>query len=69
MLKCNEPGTLYTATRNLLNEDNRNIATISIEAGIPYPWLITFREGKFNNASVNRIQYLFEFLTQSKLPL
>lgn len=61
--------SLVIRTRELFKADPRSMRDISIECGLGFSWLQTFSAGKIKNPSVNRVQYLYEFLTQSKLQL
>jgi len=67
MYPCDQPQSLITKTFVLLKEDERSLADISIRAQIPYFWLESFSKGKVKNPGINRVQYLYEFLTGKKL--
>ena len=62
-----KPQSLYLKTRQLLKDDKRPLRMIGQATAIPYYWLKKFSAGEIPNPAVNRIQYLFEFLTKSKL--
>ena len=59
--------SLYTNTRRLLKADKRPLRMISNCTNIPYYWLKKFSAGEIAAPNVNRIQYLYEFLSKSKL--
>ena len=69
MQNCDEPGSLLEKTRDLLKQDPRGLLDIYNETGIPFYWLKKFASGGFGNPSVNRVQFLYEFLTQDELQL
>lgn len=56
-----QPGKLMQHTAALLRE--RNILRVYEETKIPYYWLRKFSSGETKNPSVNRVQYLYEFLS------
>ena len=39
------------------------------DTGIPFHWLKKFIRGEFQNPSVNRVQFLYEHLTKTKLKI
>jgi len=59
------PGSLMMKTIALL--DGRDLLLIYKDTGIPFYWLKTFRAGKTQSPSVNRVQALYEYLSGSKL--
>jgi len=61
--------SLMKKTLTLLEKDKRTSLELCLETKIPFYWLKKFRDGGFKNPSVNRVQFLYEFLTQSKLPV
>jgi len=67
------PETLMEKTRRLLRESPKSIPDIHAElkmAGIrdiSYYWLRKFSSGAFQDPSVNKVQKLYEFLTDSVL--
>ena len=62
--------TLLNKTKALLKEDKRSLFDIANASGIPFYWLQRFASSQsVKDPSVNRIQYLYEFLTNSKLPV
>jgi hypothetical protein len=60
-----EQSTLLVKTLELLK--GQNLLHIYRDTGIPYYWLKTVASGKTKSPSVNRIQYLYEHLTGTKL--
>lgn len=63
------PGTLMLKTFDLLKNDKRNMSDISIDTGISFFWLQRFSANNMKNPSVNRVQYLYEQLSNTKLIL
>ena len=61
------PGALMLQTHELLKKDGRSIADISIETGITFFWLQRFSAHMMKNPSVNRVEYLYEYLSGKKL--
>ncbi len=63
--------SLLEKTRELLNTrlDNEDEALIAIcyETGFAYHWVRKLGLGQFKNPSVNRVQFLYEYLTGTKL--
>lgn len=62
-----KPGTLYNETRRRIKQDKRTLLMISQATAVPFYWLKKFSAGEIANPAVNRIQYLYEFLSKSKL--
>jgi hypothetical protein len=60
-----QPNSLMVETTKLLK--NANLVKVSYETGIPFYWLRKFKEGVYTNPSVNRVQCLFEHLSNTKL--
>ena len=60
-----QPNTLMVETTKLLK--TANLIKVSYETGIPFYWLRKFKEGAYLNPSVNRVQNLFEHLSNTKL--
>lgn len=60
-------GSLYNTTLDLLTKTDIPMTTIASETALPYDWLKQLRRGKIPNPSVNRIQKLYEFLTNRAL--
>lgn len=61
------PQTLVEETRRLLKADPRTLRLIGQWTGIPFFWLKKLSAGEIANPAVNRIQYLYEFLSKKKL--
>lgn len=61
--------TLYNKTLELIKTRPRNLTFAEIEkrTGIKQSWLRAFSQGKIKDPSVNLIQSLYEFLTNTKL--
>ena len=65
-----EPTALVVKTRELLEQDNRSLPEIYKATGIPFYWLKSFRDNRYaKNPSVNRVVFLYEFLTGRKLEI
>lgn len=62
-----KPGALVETTRTLLKEDKRTLKMIAQWTGIPFFWLKKFSANEIPNPSVNRVQYLYEKLSNSKI--
>ena len=60
-------GTLMKETHELCLIDGRSSEDLYFETGLPIAWLKKFRADSIDNPSVNRIQYLYEFLTEQKI--
>lgn len=65
--KFDEPGTLMLKTYQLLRKDKRTLSDISIDTGISFFWLQRFNASAMKNPSVNRVQYLYEQLSNTTL--
>ena len=61
------PQSLLTTTRQLIKQDRRTLNMISQATAVPFYWLKKFSAGEIPNPAVNRVQYLYEFLTQKNL--
>ena len=66
-LACDAPQSLFSKTRELLDKDSRTPLELHQVTGIPFYWLTSFQKGKIKNPAVNRVQYLYEYLTGKKL--
>lgn len=64
---CDQPGSLLVATRKLLMQDPRSTLDIHKQCGLPYFWLVQFKSNRSTSPSVDRVQYLYEFLAEKKL--
>ena len=64
-----KPSTLMVETLKLLKADERKLAELadSTQTGISYYWLKKFSANEFANPSVNRVQFLYEFLSGNKI--
>lgn len=60
-----QPGTLMVETVRLLK--NRDLFEVYAETKISFYWLRKFATGGFKNPSVNRVQYLYEYLTGKQI--
>jgi len=65
--KFDAPGPLMRRTRELLNASEKGLLDIFTETGLPFYWLRKFKNGEFVNPSVNRVQYLYEYLSGKPL--
>lgn len=61
-----QPQSLMLKTLQLC-KDYGDPFKLHYATGIPFYWLRSFIQNKFKNPSVNRIQYLYEKLTDKKL--
>ena len=61
------PQSLYISTRQMIKDDKRPLNMLAQATNIPFYWLKKFSAGEIPNPAVNRVQYLFEFLSKSKL--
>ena len=61
------PQSLYAVTRRLLKGDKRTLRMIGQATGVPYYWLKKFAAGEIANPAVNRVQYLYEFISKKEL--
>lgn len=66
-LACDRPCKLMATVVDLLKEDDRSILDIHKESGIPFYWLKKFANNEFQNPSVNRVSYLYTFLTGKEI--
>jgi len=48
---------------------SRNPADVCRDTGLPYHWLVHFKNGRYKNPSVNRVQVLYEHLSGKELEL
>lgn len=62
-----QEGSLLSKTRALIKDRKLSLPEIYKETGIPFYWLKKFVSGEIRNPSVNRVQYLYEKLTESDL--
>lgn len=60
-------GTLLDKTLDLLQEDPRSLQEVSQETGISLYWLQKMKVRSVPDPSVNRIQDLYEYLSNNKL--
>lgn len=59
--------TLHKATIAAVKADPRTLRVIAQATGIPFYWLKKLSADEIASPGVNRVQYLFEFLSKSKL--
>lgn len=67
MASTTTPGSLHSKTLSLLQQDGRSLLEISVHCGVSYYWIKKFFRNENPDPSVNRVQALYEFLTQAKL--
>jgi hypothetical protein len=60
-----QPDSLMLSVMGMLRE--YNVFEVFEATGIPYFWLNSFANGRIQNPSVNRVQYLYEYLTKTRL--
>jgi hypothetical protein len=63
------PGSLMAETAKLLKESGKAPQDIYAETGLPFHWVKKFATGEFENPSVNRVQFLYEYLSGNALLL
>ena len=62
-------GDLLTFVRKHLILSKKTLKDIHKETGLPYVWLVPFTKGKIRNPSVNRVEFLYTYLTSKQLAL
>lgn len=62
-----QPHSLLEATVKLANEFDGTLPELYKATNISFYWLRKFKAGEFKNPSVNRVQWLYEFLSGKKL--
>lgn len=67
MQKPDERNTLHKATIAAVKADPRTLRLLAQATGVPFYWLKKLSADEIANPSVNRIQYVYEFITKSKL--
>jgi len=67
MYNPDKQGTLLKETLVLLRKCKTPAHVIFAETGLPYYWIKDMKQGKSSDPSVNRIQYLYEYLSQKSL--
>lgn len=60
-----QPGTLMVRTISLLKE--KNLLEVYSETKVSFYWLRKFAACEIKNPSVNRVQFLFEYLSNQPL--
>ena len=60
-----QPNSLMQETIRLLKE--KNLLEIYADTKVPFFWLRKFVAGQFKNPSVNRVQFLYEYLSGQKI--
>lgn len=63
-----QTGSLMRRTMEMLRERG-DLLKIYTDTKISFYWLRKFANGEFRNPSVNRVQYLYEYLTGKQLDL
>lgn len=61
------PGSLLEKTRKMMKDDKAFVMQVFRDTGIGYFWLRSFAKGAYSNPGVNRVQYLYEYLSGRKL--
>lgn len=61
--------SLQLKTYELLRLDKRTLLEVHKESGLPFYWLRKFHACKIAEPSVNKVQALYEFLTNKPLEL
>ena len=60
-------GSLHQRTYELLKAREKTLLEVHQESGVPFYWLRRFLENAIPNPSVNRVQALYEYLSQTTL--
>ena len=66
-LPCDEPSKFLLHVIDLIKNDPRTLSQIATETGISLNWLSNMVNLHHKNPSVNRIHFIYEMLTGSKL--
>lgn len=61
------PGSLLTATIEAVRSSNKTPVQLCRETGLHPSWILGLLNGRFRNPSVNRVQYLYEYVTGRQL--
>jgi len=61
--------SLVKKTLVLLANDKRTSLEICMETGLNFYWLKKFKKGEFKEPGANKVQFLWEHLTNKKLPV
>lgn len=61
--------SLHTRTWELLKSSDKTILEVHKESGLPFYWLRKFSLGLMKDPSVNKVQALYEFLSNEHLTL
>jgi hypothetical protein len=59
--------SLLDRTLRLLKADRRTLEDLHEQTRIPLAWLRKFHSGEIKVPNINRVHYLYEFLTRKKL--
>lgn len=59
--------SLINRTRDRLKDDPRPLTQISIESGLSYHWLSSFKYSRSSSPGAAEVQALYEFLTGKPL--
>lgn len=59
--------SLINRTRHYLKEDKRSLAEISVQSGLSYHWLNSFKHARSASPGAADVQTLYEFLTGKPL--
>lgn len=63
-------GSLLKQTLDLLqNKRQKTIPEIAAESGLPYYWLRKMANGEIEDPGVNRVQKLYEYLSNTTLTI
>lgn len=65
-----QSSAIVEKVRALLENSEKSLPEIYKETGIPFYWLRSFASGRYKkNPSVNRVIYLYEYLTGKGLEI
>lgn len=64
-----KPAKLMVTVQNLIKDDPRSLPELYRDCGVPFYWLKKFIDGGYQNPSVNRVEYLYTFLSGKELDL
>lgn len=56
---------LHTVTHELLLNDERTLFVIASESGVGFHWLGKFKQNKYEDPGVSKVQKLYRYLSKS----
>lgn len=64
---CDAPSTLNKKTLQLVLDEPKGLLAVAVKTQVPIWWLRKFAAGKIQSPSVNRVQFVYEKLSGSKI--